>query len=127
MMPKKTFFTEHQVEKDKHQSTVSIHVVDTNQDQEVATSDPNVAAFRPQQQQQQFRAQQSGYYNWGNRSRGQGSYPGNSNNRSMQNKGSYAARNGKFWIHCKILNHTQEECRKRINENKSCVNGKGQL
>jgi len=37
------------------------------------------------------------------------------------------ARNGKFCIYCKILNHTQEECRKRINDKKPCVNGKGQL
>jgi hypothetical protein len=51
-------------------------------------SDPNVAAFRLQQQQ--FRAQQSGYNNWGNCSRGQGSYRGTSNNRSTQNKGSNA-------------------------------------
>jgi hypothetical protein len=86
-----------------------------------------VAAFRPQRPpQQQFRQQQGG--NRGNRARGQNSYRGNSyNNRSSQNQGNNASRNGKFCIYCKILNHTQEECRKRINDKKPCVNGKGQL
>jgi len=45
-----TFFTEHRVEQDKRQSTINIHLVDSNQDQDVTTPDPNVAAFRPQQQ-----------------------------------------------------------------------------
>jgi hypothetical protein len=67
-----TFFMEHRVEQDKCQSTINIHAVDRNQDQDVTTPDPNVAAFRPQQQQQ-FHSQQSGYNNRGNRSRGQGS------------------------------------------------------
>ncbi len=47
-----TFFTEHRVEQDKRQSNINIHAVDTNQDQDVAPQDLNVAAFRPQQQQQ---------------------------------------------------------------------------
>jgi hypothetical protein len=103
--------------------------VDSNLDQDATgPQDPNVAAFRPQQQQQQYRPQQSGYNNRANRSRGQSSYRGNSN-RSAQNQsqGSNVARNGKFCIYCKILNHTQEECQKRIKDNKPCVNGKGQL
>ncbi len=90
--------------------------------------DTNVAAFRPQRpQQQQFRQQQNN--NCGNQSRGQGSYRrnNNNNNRSSQNQGSNTSRNGKFCDYCKILNHTQEECRKRINDKKPCVNGKGQL
>jgi hypothetical protein len=123
------FFTEHRVEQDKRQpTTINIHAVKDNQDHNAATTDPNVAAFRPQQQQQQqFRPQQSGYNNRRNRSRGQGYYRGNTNNRLTQNQGSNATRNGKFCIYCKILNHTQEECRKRINDKKLCVNGKGQL
>jgi hypothetical protein len=103
--------------------------VESNQDQDApGHQDPNVSAFLPQPQQQQYRAQQSGFNNRGNHSRGQSSYRGNSN-RSMQNQGqgSNAARNGKFCIYCKILNHTQEECRMRIKDNKPCVNGKGQL
>jgi Zn ribbon nucleic-acid-binding protein len=124
-----TFFTEHRVEQDKCQNTaLNVHAIDENVDQEANQNDQNVAAFRPQrpqqqQQQQQFRQQQQ-YNNRGNRSRGQSSYRGNSN---RSNQGSNATRNGKFCIYCKILNHTQEECRKRINDKKPCVNGKGQL
>ncbi len=116
------------MEQDKCQPTViNVHAVEDNLDHDATNTDPNVTAFRPQrpQQQQQFRQQQQ-YNNLGNRSRGQASYRGN-NNRSSQNQGSNASRNGKFCIYCKILNHTQEECRKRINDKKPCVNGKGQL
>jgi hypothetical protein len=123
-----TFFTEHRVEQDKRQSTaINVHAVKDNQDHDATNTDPNVAAFRPQRpQQQQFCQQQNN--NCGNRSRGQGSYRGNNNsNRSFQNQGSNTSKNGKFCIYCKILNHTQEECRKRINDKKPCVNGKGQL
>jgi hypothetical protein len=121
-----TFFTEHRVEQDKRQTTaLNIHAIEESIDIEAAHNDQNIAAFRPQrpQQQQQFCPQQQ-YNNQGNGSRGQFSYRGN-NNRS--NQGSNASRNGKFCIYCKILNHTQEECRKRINDKKPCVNGKGQL
>jgi len=53
---------------------------------------------------------------------------GNFNNRQeMQNRGSNASRNGKFCIYCKILNHTQQECRKRIRDNNPCIDNKGQL
>jgi len=40
---------------------------------------------------------------------------------------SNASRNGKFCVYGKIMNHTQEECRKRINDNKPCVTSKGQI
>ncbi len=53
---------------------------------------------------------------------------GNFNNRpAIQNRGSNASRNGKFCVYCKILNHTQQECRKRILDNKPCVDNKRQL
>jgi hypothetical protein len=125
-----TFFTEHRVEQDKRQPTaIKVHAVEDNLDLDATNTDPNMAAIRPQrpQQQQQFRQQQNN--NRGNRSRGQTSYRGSNsnNNRSSKNQGSNASRNGKFCIYCKILNHTQEECRKRINDKKPCVNGKGQL
>jgi hypothetical protein len=123
-----TFFTEHRVEQDKRQpSAINVHAVEENIDQEATNSDPNVAAFRPQcPQQQQQVCQQQQYNNQGNRSRGQSSYRG-TNNRSSQNQGSNTSRNGKFCIYCKILNHTQEECPKRINDKEPCVNGKRQL
>jgi hypothetical protein len=118
------------VEQDKRQTSINVHAVEKVQDQDTPAQDPKVAAFRPQPQQSG--PQSSGYNNYnnrGNHSRGQNSYRGNSGsgNRQTQNKGSNASRNGKFCVYCKILNHTQEECRKRMNDNKPCVNGKGQL
>jgi hypothetical protein len=50
-----------------------------------------------------------------------------SNKPMTQYQGSNNSRNGKFCVYCKILNNTQEECRKRMNENKPWVNNKGQL
>jgi len=82
-----------------------------------ATGD--AATFRPQQKQQQGGVQQEQAGYWGR---------GNFNNRpAIQNRGSNTSRNGKFCAYCKILNHTQQECRKRIRDNKPCVNNKGQL
>ncbi len=92
-----TFFTEHRVEQDKRQPTaINVHAVEDQQNSEATAVDPNVAAFRPQRPpQQQFRHQQGG--NRGNRARGQGNFRGNSNNnRSSQNQGNNASRNGKF-------------------------------
>jgi hypothetical protein len=123
-----TFFMEHRVKQDKRQpTTLTVHAIEDHQDQDTANTDPNVAAFRPQRPpQQQFCQQQNN--NRGNCSRGQNAYKGNNNkNRSSQNQGNNASRNGKFCIYCKILNHTQEECHKIINDKKPCVNGKGQL
>ncbi len=46
----------------------------------------------------------------------------NFNNRlARQNWGSNASRNGKFCVYSKILNHTQQECRKRICDNNLCI------
>jgi hypothetical protein len=42
-------------------------------------------------------------------------------------KAPNASRNGKFCVYCKIMNHSQEECRKRMRDNKPCVNNIGQL
>ena len=120
-----TFFTEHRVEQDKRRPTaLTVHAVEEQQVHEATNVDPNVAAFQPQRQhQQQYRANNRG--NW---TRGQNNNRGNNNNnKSSQSQGNNASRNGKFCIYCKILNHTQEECRKRINDKKPCVNGKGQL
>jgi len=75
-----TFFTEHWVEQDKHQSTaINVHAVEDNQNHDATNTDPNVAAFKPQHlQQQQFHQQQNN--NHGNQTRGQNSYRGNNNN-----------------------------------------------
>jgi hypothetical protein len=112
---------------DESQSALNVvHVVAEEQEQSSQIPEQDVAAFRPQQWQQP-RGQQTEFCNHGNGPRGQGSYRGNSNSRPMQTQGSKASRNGKFCVYCKILNHTQEECCKRMKDNKSCVNRKGQL
>jgi hypothetical protein len=122
----KVFFTDHRLEMDKKASqihTVMEAQVSPNGEQQ------DVAAFRPQQRQQ-YRGSQQNFNNQGNNhSRGQGyrsNYNSNNHQNSKQHK-SNASRNGKFCVYCKILNHTQEECRKHINDNKPCVTSKGQL
>jgi hypothetical protein len=114
------------VETDKRQSAFNtIHAVEDVPEQNPPVQDYNVAAFRPQQQQS--RSQPSGYNNRGNQPRGQGSFKGNLGNRQNQTQGSNASRNGKFCVYCNIMNHTQDECRKRMKDNKPCVNSIGQL
>ncbi len=96
----------------------------------LAQQEQDVAAFKPQQRQQP-RPQN---YNWGggnNRSHGQ-NYRGNSNNRQNFNQDSSQprnnfSRNGKYCVYCKMMNHAQEECRKRINDKQPCVNNKRQM
>jgi hypothetical protein len=122
-------FTEHCVEMDKRASvkSASIHAVSEDQNL-VVTQESEVATFRPQQRQQQPHNNQHNFNNGGNRSSGQGFSRGKFNNRpSGQNQGgSNAARNSKLCMFCKLMNHTQQECRKRIKENKPCNNEKGQ-
>jgi hypothetical protein len=110
---------EHRVETDKRQSALNtIHAVEDVQEQNLPVQqDPNVAAFRPQPQQQS-RSQNSGYNNCGIRTHRQVLSKGNSGNRQNQTQGSNASRNDKFCLYCKILNPTQEECCKRIKYNK---------
>jgi hypothetical protein len=121
----KIFFTKHHIEMYKKVASTAIHAV--SEDQEAAAQEQEVAAFCPQQKQQTW-AQQHNFNNHGNQSRGQGFSRSNFNNRQNSNQPRYnTARNGKFCVYCKILNHTQEECRKCIQDNKPCVNNKEQL
>ena len=39
--------------------------------------------------------------------------------------GNNRNRNGKYCFYCKIQNHTQEECRKRMKDNKPCKDKQG--
>ncbi len=50
------------------------------------------------------------------RNRNQGSRQ--RSNRSNTGSGKNCNRNGKYCFYCKIQNHTQEECRKRMKDNK---------
>jgi hypothetical protein len=47
------------------------------------------------------------------------------NNHYNAGSGNNRNRNGKYCFYCKIQNHTQEECRKRIRENKPCKDKQG--
>jgi len=124
-----TFFTDHRVENDKKERAM-VNVIDDEQDSGNATTEQDIAAFRPQQRQQQQRygQQQNSNYrsNQNQQQKGKSnknSYPKKTtNNNSQGNSG-----NGKFCAYCKILNHSQEECRKRMRDNKPCVNNQGKL
>jgi hypothetical protein len=122
----KVYFTDHRLEMDKKSS--SVHAVNEESDNG-QVNQKDVAAFRPQQRQQN-RGFQSNSNRGNNRSRGQNNRL-NYNNSNRQNCNqsnqpkSNASRNSKFCVYCKIMNHTQEECRKRINDNRLCVTSKG--
>jgi hypothetical protein len=103
----KVFFTDHWMEMDKKLSALP---------------------FKPQQRQQ---PRQQTYNRGSNRSRGQ-NYRGNSDNLQNYNQNSNQpknnfSRNGKYCVYCKMMNHAQEECRKRINDKQPCVNNKRQI
>jgi len=124
-----TFFTDHRVETDRNERAM---VNAINEEEENSTlMDQDVAVFRPQQrQQQQQRYPQkhnSGYKGNQNQQRGKqnnrNSYPKKSNPSNSQGNSG----NGKFCCYCKILNHSQEECRKRMRDSKPCVTNQGKL
>ncbi len=119
----KIYFTDHQLEMDK--KSTSVHAVNEESDNDQADQQ-DVAAFQLQQRQQN-----RGFQSNSNRGRGQNNrsnYNGNWQNYSQNDQPKCnASRNGTFCVYCKIMNHTQEECRKRINDNKPCVTSKGQL
>ena len=86
-----------------------------SEDEDDEEAEDEVAAFQENrnnrfqgrnQNQPQGSGQRSNRYN-----------PGSRNNRN---------RNGKYCFYCKIQNHTQEECRKRIKDNKPCKDKQGQ-
>jgi hypothetical protein len=110
-----------QITDSKWKKAVSTSVHTIAEEQEAATQDQEIAAFRPQQKQQSWAPQQN-FNNRGNHSRGQGFSRSNFNNCQNSNQPrSNAAWNSKFCVYCKILNHTQEECHKCIQDNKPCV------
>ncbi len=131
-----TFFTDHRVESDKKERNL-VNVINEDEDssnnateQELAEQD--IAAFRLQQRQQQQRygpQQNSNYRNTQNQQQkgkqNKNSYPKKQNYNTQSNSGNTG--NGKFCAYCKILYHSQEECRKRMRDNKPCVNNQGKL
>jgi hypothetical protein len=115
-----TFFTDHRVKTDKKERAM----VNAINEETSTTTDQDVAAFRPQQRQQQQQRypqqQNSGYKGNQNQQRGKqnnkNSYPKKSNPSNSQGNSG----NGKFCCYCKILNHSQEECRKRMRQQTLC-------
>jgi hypothetical protein len=123
-----TFFTNHRVETDKKERAM-INVINEEGDSTNTATEQDITAFRPQQRQQQQRyvpQQSSNYRNNQNQqqkgTQNKNSYPKKQNSNPQSNSG-----NGKFCAYCKILNHSQEECRKRMRDNKPCVNNQGKL
>jgi hypothetical protein len=118
------FQSEARVEADKKISAAEAVSKETT----LQSNNQEIAAFSPQQKHPQRGGGQQGQSGYrGNRSRGQNSYcSNNSGNRKNSGPGSYNSRNGKFCIFCKIMGHCQQECWKRIRENKPCVDMKGQ-
>jgi len=100
--------------------------------QEVSTPSEEVDAIRPQPQQpfrqNNFRPQRPN--NWNNRTGGTGQATGangygngNANRSGYQGNNSY--RNKQICVYCKIPGHRQEDCRRRISDNKPCLTAAG--
>jgi hypothetical protein len=123
-----TFFTDHRVETDRKERAM-VNVINEEEESTNSATEQEVAAFRPQQCQQQQRytlQQNSNYRNNQNQQKGKqnkNSYPKKSNPSNSQGNSG----NGKFCCYCKILNHSQEECRKRMRDNKPCVTNQGKI
>jgi len=62
-----------------------------------------------------------------NRARMQNQGAPQRNNRFNSGTGSNKNRKGKYCFYCKIQNHTQEECQRRIRENKPCKDKQGRV
>jgi hypothetical protein len=124
-----TFFTDHRVETDKKERAM-VNVINEEEESTNSATEQDIAAFRPQQcqQQQRYTPQQNSNYrnNQNQQQRGKqnkSSFPKKQNNSNPQSNSG----NGKFCSYCKILNHSQEECRKRMRDNKPCVTNQGKL
>ena len=72
------------------------------------------------------RSNQAGGQNRGNYNSGRGGYQaGSGRGASNSGSGNNYNRNGKYCYFCKIQGHRQEECRKRMRENKPCRDAQG--
>ncbi len=117
------FYTEARVAGDKRISVITEDVQPPQSEQEIAAFQQ---LTKPPQRQggQQGNGRQSRY----RRNKSQGNnfqQKNNSTNRQNSVPGSNNACNGKFCIYCKIMGHVQQECSKRIRENKPWVDSNG--
>ena len=85
-----------------------------SEDEDEEDTKDEVAAFQ-NKRKNRFQGQ--------NRNLSQGS--GQRSNRNNPGGGNNRNRNGKYCFYCKIQNHTQEECRKRMKDNKPCRDKQG--
>jgi hypothetical protein len=83
-----------------------------------------IAAFQ-KRKNKNFNQRKSFSHNTSNATTRTG-YKGNSNNyKSNVGPGNNTNRNGKYCFYCKLQNHTQDECFKRIREKKPCRDRQG--
>jgi hypothetical protein len=89
--------------------------------------DDDVTAFNRRGARPKTNQYQSGGQSRGGYSSGRGGYQAGSGTRRGGNSGNgnNGNRNGKFCYFCKIQGHRQEECQKRIKENKPCRDAQG--
>ncbi len=85
-----------------------------SEDEDDEDAKDEVAAFQ-NKRNNQFQGQNR------NQSQGSGQHSNQNNPGSRNNRN----RNGKYCFYCKIQNHTQEECRKRMKDNKPCKDKQG--
>ncbi len=121
-MHTRLIFFDHRMEIDKKPNTLNAVNEESNN---IQSNKQDVAAFRPQKKTRAFQPNSN---RGNNRSRGQNNRS-NYNNGNRQNYQNYNqsnqpksnnSGNGKFCAYCQILNHSQEDCRKRIKDNKPC-------
>jgi hypothetical protein len=106
----------------REEAKTSSHVFAIEDDTEDAVDAVN---YRPQKSSNQASRGQNRNFR-GNR--GSSSNRGNPyswRNPNQQQPGSNSNRNKQICVFCKIPNHRQEECRKRINANKPCLDTNG--
>jgi hypothetical protein len=92
----------------------AIQEASQSEDEDEENAEDEVVAFQ-NKRNNQFQGQARNQ-SQGSSQRSNGSNPGGGNNRN---------RNGKYCFYCKIQNHTQEECRKRMKDNKLCRDKQG--
>jgi hypothetical protein len=96
-------------------TTWTVVVIDEDNNSDAEDDDDEVAAFFQNRRNPRFQ----------NKSKEPIWMAPQRNNRYTSNAGCNSNRNGKYCFYCKIQNHTQEECQKRIRENKPCKEKQG--
>jgi len=95
------------------------------------TEDEEITAFQ-KRKNKNFNQKKSSSYNTSNSTTSKGGYKGYSDNKGYAGNfkgnsgpGNNTNRNGKYCFYCKLQNHIQEDCFKRIREKKPCRDRQG--